>query len=659
MKVLSSLVAALSLGLPLTAARANVTLSPLFSDNMVLQRGAAVPIWGTADPGERVTVSVAGKSAAAMAGLDGHWLATLHDLPVGDKDTLIVTGRNTVTIKNVAVGEVWLASGQSNMSFGLGWNKDYNAVDIAAATDPDLRMFSVPCEGSLTPQTDIKATWQAADPQSVPGWSAVGYYFGHNLRRALGVPVGIIHSSYGGTPAEAWTSAAALEADPAFRQTALDQIAAMQNFPADAQAFPGLMARWQAKNGASDTGNQGYADGWAKPEFDDSGWRTVTTPTSLGMLGFQGGGAVWFRKTVTLPVSAADDFNLSLNYLNEVKPDLYFNGTEVFPFTTNPPYSTTQYQYRIPKALIRPGQPNLIALREHAPSPDSTLWQHAKDMNLPVPDPKALDDTWRFRAEQTYPALTPDAHKAMPIYPGSSIQNTPGGLFNAMINPLIPYAIKGCIWYQGESNVGRSGEYKALLTDLIADWRGRWGEGMFPFEVEQLANYYGVPAQPVDSAVARVREAQLQAAQKVPHTGLAVAIDIGTEDIHPPNKREVGRRLSLVALSNAYGKPVVHSGPIYAGMQVTGNTVTIEFRHTDGGLAAQGDLLRQFAVAGSDKKFVWADARIAGDTVVVSSPQVPQPVAVRYAWADNPAGCNLYNGAGLPASPFRTDDWQP
>jgi sialate O-acetylesterase len=278
-------------------------------------------------------------------------------------------------------------------------------------------------------------------------------------------------------------------------------------------------------------------------------------------------------------------------------------------------------------------------------------------MNLPVTDPKSLDDTWRFQAEQTYPALTPAAQKAMPTYPGVQIQDTPGALFNAMIAPLIPYAIKGCIWYQGESNVGAPQQYRALLTDLITDWRGRWGEGDFPFEIEQLANYYDIPAQPVDSGEARVREAQLQVAQTVPHTGLAVAIDIGTEDIHPPNKREVGRRLSLAALSDAYGKSIVHSGPIYAGMQVTGSTVTIQFRHVDGGLAAHGGPLMQFAVAGSDRKFVWADARIAGDTVIVSSPQTPQPVAVRYAWANNPQGCNLYNGAGLPASPFRTDDW--
>jgi sialate O-acetylesterase len=658
LKVQISSVIALSVCSFLRAAHADVTLPTLFSDNMVLQRNAPVPVWGTADPGERVTVSVAGKSAATVAGPDGHWRVTLSNLPVGDHDMLTVTGKNTITLKNVAVGEVWLASGQSNMTFQMGWNTAENGPDIAASADPDLRMFSVPLTGSLTPQTDVKAPWQAADPQNVSGWSAVGYYFGHDLRKALGVPVGIIHSSYGGTPAEAWTSAEALERDPTFRQTALDEITAMQRFPADSQAFPGLMAQWLAQNGATDTGNQGDANGWAKPDFDDSGWRTVTTPTTLGMLGFKGGGAVWFRKTVTLPANAADnDFNLNMNYLNGVKPNLYFNGTEVFPFTTNPPYSTTQYQYHIPKTLIRAGQPNVIVLREHAPSPDSTLWQYAKDMGLPVTDPNALDNKWRFQAEQTYPALTPAAQKAMPTYPGAQIQYTPGALFNAMIAPLIPYAIKGCIWYQGENNAGNAQQYKALLTDLITDWRGRWGVGSFPFEIEQLANSYDVPTQPVDSGVARVREAQLQVAQTVPHTGLAVAIDIGTEDIHPPNKREVGRRLSLVALSNAYGKPVAHSGPLYAGMQVQGGTIITKFTHTDGGLVAHGGPLTQFAVAGSDKKFVWADARIVGATVVVSSPQVPQPVAVRYAWADNPQGCNLYNEAGLPASPFRTDDW--
>ena len=640
-------------------AHADVSLPALFSDNMVLQRNAKVPIWGMAAPGEHLTVSIAGRTASTLGGPDGHWQVVFNNLPVAENDTLTVTGKNTLTVKNVAVGEVWLASGQSNMSFALGWAGDYNAAEIRAANDPDLRMITLPWHGSLDPQTDVQANWQVDNSQNVPGWSSVGYFFGCNLRKALGVPVGIVHSSYGGTPAEAWTSPAALEKDPAFHQTALDQIAAMRRFPAEAQAFPGLMAQWLARNGATDPGNQGLTNGWAKPGFDDGGWRTVTTPASLGMLGFQGGGAVWFRKTVTLPAGAdASDFNLNLNYLNEVKPDLYFNGAEIAPFTTNPPYSTTQYQYHIPKALIRPGLPNVIALREHAPSPDSTFWQHTADMGLPVPGLKALDDTWRFQAEQTYPALTPDAHKAMPTYPNAQIQDTPGTLFNAMIAPLIPYAVKGCIWYQGESNVGEPEKYKALLTDLITDWRGRWGEGDFPFEIEQLANYYDVSKDPGPSGIAGVREDQLQVSQILPNTSLAVAIDIGEVNIHPKNKREVGRRLALIALNRTYHKPQVDSGPIYAGMKAQGDALQITFTHADGGLLAKGGPLTQFAVAGDDRKFVWADAKIVGDTVLVSSPLVPHPAAVRYAWAGNPQGCNLYNGAGLPASPFRTDDWK-
>ena len=651
--------AVLSTVFPIVTARADVSLPSLFSDNMVVQRHAPVPVWGAASPGEPVTVALAGRRASTMAEPDGHWRVTLSDLPAGDHWTLTVTGRNTLTRKNVAVGEVWLASGQSNMTYALGWDADYNAREINSANDPDLRMFSVPQKGSLEPQADAQGRWEAADTQSVRGWSAVGDFFGRNLRRALGVPVGIIHSSYGGTPAEAWTSAAAQDRDPLFQKSAEAQIAAMRRFPDASQAFPGLVSQWMTQNGAVDAGNTGVANGWARPEFDDSGWRTVTIPTNLAMIGFQGGGVVWFRKSVVLPASAAGrDVDLGLNYLSVVKPTVYFNGTEVAPIWPQPAYSTSQYSYHIPKALIRPGQANVVALREHALSPGSTFWQHTRDMGWPVPDPKALGDDWKFQAEQTFPALTPAALQALPKYPDAQIQYTPGALFNAMILPLIPYAIKGCVWYQGESNAGRPEQYKALLTDLIADWRGRWGEGDFPFEIEQLANYGEASAGPSASGVAGVREAQLEVSQSVPNTALAVAIDIGEENIHPKNKREVGRRLSLIALNRTYHQRQSDSGPLYAGMKPDAHAIRITFTHTDGGLVAKGGPLTQFVLAGSDQKFVWADARIEGNAVVVSSPAVAHPVAVRYAWADNPQGCNLDNGAGLPASPFRTDAWK-
>ena len=650
----------LSLGFPLAAARADVTLPSLFSDNVVLQRSAPVPVWGTADPGERVTVSVAGKSAAATAGPDGHWRVDLSGLPAGDNDTLTITGKNTLTIKNVDVGEVWLASGQSNMTMHMGWDlKDY-AKDAAAANDPDLRMFTVPTRGSLLPETAADGRWFAADPKNALDFSAVGYYFAKNLRQELGVPVGIIHSSYGGTPGEAWVSRAALDSDPALRQRAEDGIAAMERLPEDTTQFPIKLDAWEMANGARDAGETADPPAWAAPPFDDGAWQKASLPASFDNLGLKAGGVLCLRKSVILPADAgAKDFDLYVGWNSNVFR-VYFNGQVLKPNSDLKPFYGDNQYFHVPHGLVRPGAANVVALREYGLTAGSGLWIPAKAMGLPA-SPSALDGPWAFRAEQTFPALTPAALAALPGAPASQIQNTPGALFNAMIHPLIPYAIKGCLWYQGESNAGDAGHYRGLLTDLIADWRGRWGEGRFPFEVEQLANYGGPPAEPGDSGVAGVREAQLRVAQTVPDTGLAVAIDLGNPDgnIHPADKWDVGRRLSLVALSNAYGKPVIHSGPIYAGMKVAGSTVTIAFRHADGGLAAPGGPLQRFAVAGGDKKFVWADARIAGDTVVVSSPRVPQPVAVRYAWADNPVGCNLYNGAGLPASPFRTDDWQP
>ena len=397
---------------------------------------------------------------------------------------------------------------------------------------------------------------------------------------------------------------------------------------------------------------------WAAPQFDDSTWQKVSLPASFDNLGLKAGGVICLRKSVTLPVGAdAKDFDLYVGWNSSVFR-VYFNGQTLKPNSDLKPFYGDNQYFHVPKGLVRPGASNVVAIREYGLTGGSGLWIPAEAMGLPA-DPSALNGPWKFRAEQTFPALTPAALAALPSAPTSQIQSTPGALFNAMINPLIPYAVKGCLWYQGESNAGDAGHYQGLLTNLIADWRGRWGEGRFPFEVEQLANYGDAPGRPGDSGVAGIREAQLRVAQTVPATGLAVAIDLGNLDgnIHPADKWDVGRRLSLVALSNAYGKPLVHSGPIYAGMSVQNGTICLKFRHTDGGLVARGGPLQRFAIAGDNKRFVWADAKINGDTVVVSSPQVPQPAAVRYAWADNPQGCNLYNGAGLPASPFRTDDW--
>ena len=362
----------------------------------------------------------------------------------------------------------------------------------------------------------------------------------------------------------------------------------------------------------------------------------------------KGGGIVWFRKTIVFPADAArNDTWVGTDWVDDAAQTLYLNGVRLEPIGPYQPYYHRQTRFKVPKAIIRAGAANTLALRLHSLWPDRGFWQRTKAMNLPVTDVSLLDDHWKFKVEVPFPELSREAIQAMPHAPTANLLlNTHTSLYNAMIHPLIPFAIKGVIWYQGESNASRSAEYQHLLTLMIDDWRARWHEGDFPFHIVQLANY-GEPAKaPEESGVARVREAQLRVSQTVPNVGMAVAIDVGEVSIHPRNKREVGRRLALAALAKTYGQDVVYCGPIYEACAIEGRAIRIRFTHTHGGLVAQGGELKRFAIAGEDKKFVWAEAKIEGDTVVVSSPAVAKPVAVRYAWATNPEGCNLYNRGG-------------
>ncbi len=641
----------------LCPALATMTLGPLFSDHMVLQRGVAVPVWGEADPGERLTISIGNQSHLVQADTAGNWSVKLDPLQVGPPLILTVQGSQIIVVHDILVGEVWLASGQSNMDYALAWDKAYNGADIATSADPDLRILTVPHHGSLQPQRnfDHPAGWLSANPAHAPGFSAVAYYYARNLREALKVPVGIIVSSYGGTRAEAWVSLPVLEADPEFQSAAAADVAAMEAFPQASQAFDPALNQWITAHLEEDAGNQGESLGWARADFDDASWQTVRVRSALAQNGLKGGAVVWWRKAVVLPEAKA--FFIDTDWTSG-DLTVYFNGTKLKEVDTAPRFAHAQRRFEVPADFIRAGQPNVMAIRQYALSPRDGFYQVTSAMGLPVPDPKALDNDWKFHVEQAFPPLDAEALQRLPAYPEATLQNTPAGLFNAMINPLLPYAIRGAIWYQGESNAPNSAHYADLLTLLIRDWRQRWGENDFPFYIEQLANYGTPPVQPEWSPQAEVREAQLKVSQTVPHSGLAVAIDIGEETIHPRNKREVGRRLSLIALDHVYGQQQSYSGPIYTSMAVEGAKIRLHFKELNGGLVAKGGPLRQFAIAGADQKFVWADAAIEGETVVVSSPSVPAPVAVRYAWAGNPAGCNLYSADGLPASPFRTDSWE-
>jgi len=490
------------------AVRAEVKLPSVISENMVLQQGLKAPIWGTADAGEEITVTLGLQKASAKAGDDGKWKVQIGPLEAGGPFTMTIAGKNTIEFKNVLVGEVWVCSGQSNMQMSV--NGCINAKDeIAAADFPKIRLFTVPTIAMPEPQTNCPGSWAECSPKNAGGFSAVAFFFGRELFKTMNVPVGLIHTSWGGTPAEAWTSRPTLESDPDFKPI-LDRFnKSVEDYPKVRDGFPAQLEKWK------EASEKAKAEGRSTPK----------------------------------------------------KP------------------------------------------------------------NAP-PDPMAKSNGWM-----------------------------PAGLYNAMIAPLIPYGIAGAIWYQGESNAGRAYQYRKLFAAMIQDWRKNWGQGDFPFFWVQLANFMARAPQPGNSDWAELREAQ-QMTLSLPKTGTGLAIDIGDAgNIHPKNKQEVGRRLALCALAIAYGKSIPYSGPVYDSMAVEGSAVRLKFKHVNGGLVAKGDKLVGFSIAGEDRKFVWADAKIDGETVVVSSPEVTKPVAVRYGWANNP-DCSLYNKADLPASPFRTDDWE-
>ena len=481
-------------GFLLAPARADVTLPGLFSDNMVLQQGKPVAVWGRAEEGEAVNIEFRGQKVTTVA-RQGQWSAKLPALKAGGPDTLTVSGKNKIELRNVLVGEVWICSGQSNMEWPLRL-ADQPEDDIAKSGNAMLRLLTVPKLKADEPVHDVKASWKECGSQTVSNFSAVAYYFGRDLQKALGVPVGLIHTSWGGSPAEVWMSQSVLEGNPDYHASILQGYSiARQNYEKQLALYDAEQAELKKKGLASDK----------KPP---------------------------------------------------VKP------------------------------------------------------------------------SWK-----------------------------PAELYNGMIAPLIPFAFQGAIWYQGESNAGRAHEYRTLFPDMIQNWRRDWGQGDFPFMAVQLAPFKKIKDNPGESDWAELREAQVLATKVLPKVGAAVITDVGEENnIHPRKKEPVGARLALAARGIAYGQKIVYSGPAYRSMKIEEDKIVLSFDHVGSGLESRGGSLKGFAIAGEDRKFVWANAQIAGDKVIVSSPEVVKPVAVRFGWADYPV-VNLWNKNGLPASPFRTDEF--
>ncbi len=641
-------------------------LAALFSDHAVLQRGISVPIWGWTQPRTRVQATLGKYAASSISGDDGKFVIRLPPMPAGGPFELEVRAlpyAEKCVARDIYVGEVWLASGQSNMAFAL-W--ETGTQDEKAASDDRLRMITIPRNALVCPQSDVTAKWMTTSPGSARNFSAVAYYFARKLRAELGVAVGIVNSSWGGTIVEAWTSREALVRNPDTRHITLGY-ESMINSTEFWRTFQGVdvlnseernKVRVNGKEYPADPGNEGQGMGWSSAGLDDSAWQTMNLPNLWQTAGHNYSGIFWFRKSVVLPPEwAGRDLILGIGAVD--KQDIaYFNGEEVGRTGTGfeMQHWGTPREYKVPGRLVKAGK-NVIAVRAYSFVYAGGLTGPVDKMQVALADDSgeaiSIAGEWLYKNERNFGLVKPA------VIAGPGWCNSPYILYDSMIAPLVPYAIKGAIWYQGESNSENAAEYHSMLISMIRSWRYAWGQGDFPFLIVQLASYMDACKYQETCAwdYAMIRDAQLRAL-KEPETGLAVAIDIGeARNIHPKNKLDVGLRLSQWALAKTYGRAIVSSGPLYSGMTIEDSSLRIRFDNVGGGLVARGGRLDTFMVAGNARVFYPAAAIIDGSTVVVQSPEVPNPVAARYAWAANPEGCNLYNVEGLPASPFRTDNW--
>lgn len=628
------------------AANSQIRLPKLISDRMVLQRDTEIKIWGWAAQGEDLSIFFMDSTYNAAADDKGSWSIILPKLKAGGPYEMQLKASNSITIKDIMIGDIWLCSGQSNMELNMQRVSPLYGAEIAEAEYPSIRYFEVADKYNFNaPQEDVWAGhWEKANPENVLRFSAVCYFFGKELYEKYQVPIGLINAALGGSPAESWISEQGLKKFPEHYNEALrfkDSMLIQQIQNEDQSR----MRNWYSQLRLNDAGFKNSAQPWYSPEYNPAGWSTMKIPgywanESLGLVN----GVVWFRKEINIPPSMTGK-NVQLNLGRIIDADSAFvNG--VFVGTTS--YQYPPRRYTIPAGVLKEGN-NIIVMRV-INNKGRGGFAEDKPYELVSGEEKIdLKGDWLYKL----------GARIEPLKGETFIRWKPLGLYNAMIAPLLNYRIKGVIWYQGESNAGRAVEYRELFPALIGDWRKNWRQDDLPFLFVQLPNFMETKTEPAESNWALLREAQLKTLS-VANTAMAVAIDIGEwNDIHPLNKKDVGKRLALTARHVAYGDTdVVYSGPVYQSMKIKKNKIIIRFNHSDGGLiAGDNGELKYFAICGSDKKFVWAKARIDGNTVTVWSDDVANPLAVRYAWADNPQGANLFNKEGLPASPFRTDDF--
>jgi sialate O-acetylesterase len=623
---------------------ADIRLPKLVASGMVLQRDTEVKIWGWADPQEKITLQFDKKQFSVSADAHGNWSILLAPVAAGGPHTMTLQGNNILVLDDIVFGDVWLASGQSNMELTLARAEPRFADLVPKIHNVLIRQFEVPDRFNFKePLQDLEGgKWVPATQEHIRAFSAIGYFFADAIQSSKKVPVGIINAALGGSPVEAWISENTLKKFPdayteglRFRDDKLiEEIT---------QSDQTRMNAWFSELNQNDAGFKQDQYLWAEPELDTSSWQTFQVPgywpeSEQGPVN----GVFWFRKTVDVPKTQAGQEALLLLGTLVDADQVFVNGTQV----GSTGYMYPPRRYKVPAGLIKAGA-NMITVRLTSQSgrggfvPDKVYALQFADLNLDLKGP------WLYQQGATMP----------PLGSQTFIRWKPMGLFNGEIAPLLNYRIKGVIWYQGESNAGNATAYRERFPELIQDWRQHWDQGDFPFLYVQLANYLPPGAPADDTGWALTREAQLQTL-KVPNTAMVVSADVGEwNDIHPLDKKTVGERLAAAALNLAYGNKNVHSGPLFKSAKIQGNKMVLDFEHAGSGLVAKDGKLLGFTIAGVDGKFHEAQAKIKRNSVVVWSKAVKAPKAVRYAWANSPEILSLYNKEGFPASPFRTDSW--
>ena len=632
--------------LALQPASATVRLPKLISDGMVLQRDTKLKIWGWATAGEQIKIKFNNKTGKVITSKMGEWSITFPAMKAGGPYTMDIMADEHLVIRDILIGDVWFCSGQSNMVLPMERVKEKYPDEIAAADYPQIRNFFIPTMADVTKLHDDLpgGKWLAATPANVLSFGAAAYFFAKQIYLKHHIPIGLINSSVGGTPIEAWVSEAGLKQFPLyqnkinkFKDTAYVSTLVNEARAAAKKQLPVI----------EDKGLMGPQK-WYDTAYVPQDWHKFWLPGYWADQGVKGlNGIVWFRKEIDVPADmAGKPSKLFMGRIVDAD-QAYVNGVLVGAIT----YQYPPRRYTLPPGTLKPGK-NVIVVKVVNTAgkggfvPDKPYFLQVGDQKID------LRGDWKYKVGQVFdPGAAGDQGNSF------SEQMEPAGLYNTMVAPVVNYSVKGILWYQGEANTKEPRSYQNLLPALINDWRSKWHLGDIPFIYAQLPNFMEVRYSPAESQWAELREGQRRALRIV-NTGMAVTIDAGEwNDIHPLNKKAVGDRLALAAEKLAYhNQDIIASGPLYKSFKIDNNKVIISFDNAAGGLTVMnGGELAYFAIAGKDKKYVWAQARISGDTVIVWSDKVSDPLYVRYAWADNPEGANLYNREGLPASPFTTD----